>query len=142
MTPRRFWMLVTFAGIAMVIGGIIATVLLTIETGTRQPDYACNSNSMQAALRAVCYTSNDPKVLLGVAPLLVGIGVIIFGAIKWSSARQYESALPPPPPAPSQGGNLLDSLERMREQAKAADARAAADAATAPPTLPPQPPSS
>ena len=136
MTPKRFWMLVSLGGFLMLIGGIIASVVLTIETGEKRPDSECSS--MRAAVLTVCYTSDDPKVLLGVVPALVGGSIMGIGIWRWVTAANVERALadsddpgappgtdpptgtgaPPPPPDPAHAENPLEAYEELRAKGK------------------------
>jgi len=138
MTPKRFWMFVTFAGFLLFIGGIIATIALAIETGERVPDSECSS-VMQANLLAVCYTSDDPKVLIGLAPLLLGAGMAGVGIWRWIVAAGEERA--------SGGGDgLFGSIRALQQQAMesmttgAGPSMSAGTPPPAPPAAPPSPP--
>ena len=127
MTGKRFWMLVTFGGVAMFIAGLVLTIVLTIETGERVPDSQCSS--AQASVMSVCYTSDDPKVLLGVGPLLLGAGMMGVGIWRWIAASRYESAggddstsmvsaPPPPPPPPGEPADPLAEIEAVRRRGR------------------------
>jgi hypothetical protein len=130
MTGKRFWMLVTFGGVAMFIAGLVLTIVLTIETGERLPDSECSS--ARASVMMVCYTSDDPKVLLGVGPMLLGGGMVGVGIWRWTAASRYESAddddddsvstisapPPPPPPPPDEVGDPLAEIEAIRRRGK------------------------
>ena len=126
MTAKRFWMFVTLGGVLVFVGGLVATILLTIETGEKRPDYECS------AVLMVCYTSDDPAVLIGLAPTFVGGGMVGIGAWRWSTAARYERAVgesgdgeptpPPPPPPPdsdpSKAENPLEAYEKLRAKEK------------------------
>lgn len=60
-------------------------------------------------LTYTCVTSSDPKVLLGVAPLMLGIGMAVWGGIKWTGAASSESM--------SDGGSdgLLGSVPTLQQ---------------------------
>ena len=117
MTGKRFWMLVTFSGVLVFIAGLVLTIVLTIETGERRPDSECSS--MQASVLAVCYTSDDPKVLLGVGPLLLGGAMVGIGIWRWSAAASYERSLTEPDVTgiPTTGEDPLTLIEAMRRDA-------------------------
>ena len=126
MTAKRFWILMTFGGVLMFIGGLVATIVLTIETGERVPDSQCSS--MRASVLNVCYTSDDPKVLLGVGPMLLGGAMVGIGIWRWIAASSYERSTsepdtftPPPPPPPAataESADPLAEIEAIRKQAK------------------------
>jgi hypothetical protein len=127
MTAKRFWMLMTFGGGLLFVGGIVATIWLTVETGEKRPDYECG------AVQMVCYTSDDPAVLLGLAPTFAGGGMLAIGVWKWNQAARSERALgdsdpsdltpPPPSPPPSDADpakaeNPLEAYEKLRAKGK------------------------
>jgi len=120
MTAKRFWILMTFGGVLMFIGGLVATIVLTIETGERVPDSQCSST--QASVLAVCYTSDDPKVLLGVGPMLLGGGMVGVGIWRWVAASSYERSVSEPdaptPVVDDRADNPLEEFEALRRQAK------------------------
>jgi hypothetical protein len=127
MTAKRFWMLMTFGGALLFVGGFVLMIVLTIQTGEKRPDSECG------AVQMVCYTSDDPAVLLGLAPTFIGGGMLAVGVWKWNQAARYERALgdsdasdltpPPPSPPPSDGDpaksdNPLEAYEELRKKGK------------------------
>ncbi len=117
MTRKRLWMLVTFAGVVLFVAGLVLTIVLVNETGTEVPDSQCSSNSMRAGpIALTCVTSSDPKVLLGVLPLLLGIGMTGVGIWRWIAAGIADSG----------GGGLLGSIHELEEKAKELQANALA----------------
>jgi hypothetical protein len=130
-------MFVTFAGFLLFIGGIIATIALAIETGERVPDSECTS-TMQADLLAVCYVSDDPKVLIGVAPLLLGAGMAGVGIWRWIVAAGEEQASG----SDDSGGGLFGSIRALQQQAMESmtTGTPTMTAGDPPPASPPSPP--
>jgi hypothetical protein len=144
MFGKRFWMFITFAGVPVAIGGLIATIVLTIETGEERPDSEC-STTMQATTFALkCFTSDDPKVLLGLAPLLIGLAMIGIGIWRWIVASSAERASQPP----GESGGLFGAIENLQQKAMDASMSAGGmsaggtppPATPAPPPAPPAPP--
>jgi len=129
MTAKLFWKLFTFVGVVMFVAGLVLTIVLIDETGTEQPDSACDSSMGASVHTYTCVTSDDPKVLLGVAPMLLGVGMAVWGGIKWASAASSESIGDSPDP-----NSLLGSVQTLRESLDSA--------ANAPPpgSAPPAPP--
>ena len=125
MTAKRFWMLMTLGGVLVFVGGLVVTILLVLETGERVPDSQCSS--MHPSVMAVCYTSDDPAVLLGVGPMLAGVGIVVVGAIKWARAASFERATTDsevsagPPPGIEEPENPLEHYEALRTDAKRRD---------------------
>lgn len=136
MTPKRFWMFVTFAGFLLFLGGIAATIALGIETGERVPDSECSS-TMQANVLTVCYVSDDPKVLIGVAPLLLGAGMAGIGIWRWIVAAGEERAS-----GSDDGGGLFGSIRALQQQAMESmtTSTPTMTAGNPPPAPPPSPP--
>jgi hypothetical protein len=136
MTPKRFWMFVTFAGFLLFLGGIAATIALGIETGERVPDSECSS-TMQANVLTVCYVSDDPKVLIGVAPLLLGAGMAGIGIWRWIVAAGEERAS-----GSDDGGGLFGSIRALQQQAMESmtTSTPTMTAGNPPPAAPPSPP--
>jgi hypothetical protein len=137
MTPKRFWMFVTFAGFLLFLGGIAATIALGIETGERVPDSECSS-TMQANVLTVCYVSDDPKVLIGVAPLLLGAGIAGIGIWRWIVAAGEERASG----SDDGGGGLFGSIRALQQQAMESmtTSTPTMTAGNPPPEPPPSPP--
>ncbi|HUF85420.1 MAG TPA: hypothetical protein VMQ81_12610, partial [Acidimicrobiia bacterium] len=98
---KKLWILCTFVGVPIAIVGLVLTIVLTNETG-----YACET----AEGSGTC--SNDPKVLLGLAPLLIGLGLSGIGLWRWIVTSAQERASRPPG---SGGGGLLGGLESWRD---------------------------
>ena len=84
--------MVGLSGIALFVLGLVATIVLIAETGQKVPDSECSDSRIvrPAAVPTVCYTSDDPAVLIGVAPTLAGIPLAIFGFKRWASAKDIE----------------------------------------------------
>jgi hypothetical protein len=113
-------MFVTFAGVVLFVGGLILTIALVNETGTEVPDSQCADSSMRASVSPpvalTCVTSSDPKVLLGVLPLLLGIGMTGVGIWRWIAAGIADSG----------GGGILGSIRELEDKAKELQANALA----------------
>jgi hypothetical protein len=120
---KRFWMFVTFAGVVVSIAGLIATIVLVAETGERVPDSECSDAMAPASLLAACFTSDDPKVLLGIIPLMLGLTMVGVGIWRWIAT----------PSDGSGGGGLFASIRSLQQQAE----QMAASAGTTTPPLPP-----
>lgn len=131
-------MFLTFAGVPVAIGGLIATIVLTIETGEEVPDSECSTTMRASAFALKCITSSDPKVLLGVGPLLLGIGMIGIGIWRWVVASSAERASRPP----GEKGGLFGAIENLQQKAMDASMSAGGMSAdgTPPPSTPAQPP--
>jgi hypothetical protein len=91
-TARRFWLVVGISGILLFLGGLGGTIALVAETGQKVPDSQCSDSRIvrPATAFSVCYTSDDPAVLIGVFPALAGIPLAIFGFKRWASASDEE----------------------------------------------------
>lgn len=140
MTQKRLWMFVTFAGVIVSIGGLIATIALAIETGERVPDSECSSLA-PASVFAACFTSDDPKMLLGIVPLLIGLGMVGVGIWRWIVAASNESAVAGPDGNGGSGGGLFGTIRTLQQQAEQMAANAGAmSAGSAPPPTPPSSP--
>ena len=140
MTQQRLWMFVTFAGVLLFVGGLIATIALAIETGERVPDSECSSMA-PASVFAACFTSDDPKMLLGIVPLMLGIGVAGVGIWRWIVAASNEAAVAGPDGGGGTGGGLFGTIRNLQQQAEQMAANAGTMAAgSTPPPAPPSPP--
>lgn len=109
---KRFWIFVTFAGGLLAIAGLILTIVLTIETGQEVDDSECDSMAPVATaevLQATCVTSDDPKVLLGIIPLLAGLGIGGVGIWRWIAAANETSGSSSDGDG---GGGLMGSLKK------------------------------
>ena len=84
--------MVGLSGILLFVLGLVGTIWLIAETGQKVPDSQCSDSRIgrPAAVPAVCYTSDDPAVLIGVAPMLGGIPLAIFGFSRWAKAKDVE----------------------------------------------------
>jgi len=140
---RKFWIWVAVLGVPVFIGGLIWTIVLTDETGEVRPDSEC-STTMRASVRALeCVVSNDPKVLLGVAPMLLGLAMVGVGIWRAIAAPAPEGS------SGGGGGGLFGSIKALQQQAmqmqeSAMGTMSAGDtpgAPTTPPTATPPPPS-
>lgn len=135
---RKFWIWVAVLGIPVFIGGLVWTIILTNETGEVRPDSEC-STTMRATVTALdCVVSNDPKVLLGVAPLLLGLAMTGIGI--WRAI-----VTPGPEGSSGGGGGLFGSIRALQQQAmemqeSAMGTMSAGDTSGAP-TSPPAAPS-
>jgi len=141
-------MFLTFAGVPVAIGGLIATIVLTIETGEEVPDSQCSTTMRASTFALKCFTSSDPKVLLGVGPLLLGIGMIGIGIWRWVVASSAERASRPP----GESSGLFGAIENLQQKAMDASMSAGGMSAggtpsptpspstPAPPPAPPSPP--
>ena len=108
MTAKLFWKLFTFVGVVMFVAGLVLTIVLIDETGTEQPDSACDSSMGATVHTYTCVTSDDPKVLLGV-------GMAVLGGIKWASTAASESMGDSADP-----NSLLGSVQTLRESLESA----------------------
>ena len=115
MTAKLFWKLFTFVGVVMFVAGLVLTIVLIDETGTEQPDSACDSSMGATVHTYTCVTSDDPKVLLGVLPLMLGAGMAVLGGIKWASTAASESMGDSADP-----NSLLGSVQTLRESLESA----------------------
>ncbi len=139
---KRFWIFVTFAGGLLAIAGLILTIVLTIETGQEVDDSECDSMAPVATaevLQATCVTSDDPKVLLGIIPLLAGLGISGVGIWRWIAAANETSGSSSDGDG---GGGLMGSLKNLQTQAQALQDQAmqstgTMSAGTPPPSPPP-----
>jgi hypothetical protein len=94
---KKLWVLCTFLGVPIAIVGLVLTLVITDQTG-----HACDTVDGPGTC------TNDPKVLLGVAPLLVGLGISGVGLWRWIATASKERASRPPRPG---GGGLAGKLE-------------------------------
>ena len=107
---RKFWICVAVLGVFVSIAGLVLTIVLTNETGEVRPDSECSSAMRASVTSLECVVSNDPKVLLGVAPLLLGLAMVGVGIWR---------AIASPAPEGSSGGlgGLFGNLKALQQQA-------------------------
>jgi hypothetical protein len=137
---KKFWWGVAGIGVIVFIAGLVLTIVLINETGETVPDSECSSTMRAAGLLATCVVSDDPKVLLGVVPLLLGVAMVGIGVWRGimtpSSGDSDEDS----------GGGLFGSLQELQDKAmklqqSAMESTTTASAGTpAPPSSPPAPP--
>lgn len=136
---RKFWICVAVLGVFVSIAGLVLTIVLTDETGEVRPDSECSSAMRASVTSLECVVSNDPKVLLGVAPLLLGFAMVGVGI--WRAIAS--------PASGGGGGGLFGNLRALQQQAmqmqeSAMGTMSAGDvprAPTTPPGATPPPPS-
>jgi hypothetical protein len=134
---KKLWFGMAGLGVVVFIVGLVLTIVLTNETGEERPDSECSSSMqpMRSSLVATCVVSNDPKVLLGVAPLLLGGAMVGIGLWRGITTASAES---------STGGGgvsgVFSSLEELQEKAAQLQASAMGSIASAGATPPSPPP--
>ncbi len=141
---KKFWWGIAGLGVIVFIAGLILTIVLVNETGEVRPDSECSS-SMRASVLASCVVSDDPKVLLGVAPLLLGVamvGVGIWRGIVTPSSGGSGGGSGGDSGGDS-GGGFFGSLQALQDKAMQIQESAMGSVTTAgdgTPALPPAPP--
>lgn len=108
---RRLAQILTFTGAIVFVVGLVLTIVLTVETGQTVDDSECDAMGpvvTSDVQLAACVTSDDPKVLIGVAVLLVGGTMVGIGIWQWVVAAQRE---------PGGGGGLLASIQGLQDKA-------------------------
>jgi hypothetical protein len=108
---KRLAQVLTFAGALVFIAGLVLTIVLINETGQVVDDSECDAMGAVATADvqlAACVTSDDPKVLIGVAVLLLGGTMSGVGIWQWVVAAQRE---------PGGGGGLMGSIQSLQDKA-------------------------
>jgi hypothetical protein len=140
---KKLWFGIAGLGVIVFIAGLVLTIVLTNETGEERPDSEC-STTMRAGQLATCVVSDDPKVLLGVAPLLLGAAMVGIGIWRGIVTASAESSTDDDVP-----GGLFASIKELQDKAmqlqesamgSIASAGTAAPGAPPPPTPPAPPP--
>ena len=116
---KKFWFGMAGLGVIVFIAGLILTIVLINETGEEVPDSECSS-TMRAGLLATCVVSDDPKVLLGVAPLLLGVAMVGIGI--WRGIVTPSSGDSGDDSDGDSGGGLFGSLQELQDKAIEASA--------------------
>jgi hypothetical protein len=154
---KRFWMFVTFSGALVFVAGLILTIVLTIETGEVVDDSECGDALGPVATAEIelasCVTSDDPKVLLGLAPLLLGGTMVGVGIWRWIVTAQADGSSGGGSGGDGGGdgiGGLMGSIKNLQDQAmklqqqsmESSGTMSAGTAAPAPPPASTDPPAS
>lgn len=136
---KRLAQILTFTGALVFVVGLILTIVLIADTGQTVDDSECDAMGpvVTADVQlATCVTSDDPKVLIGVAVLLLGGTMSGIGIWQWVVAAQRE---------PGGGGGLMGSIQDLQDKAmqlqqQSMESSGTVSAGTPPPASPPSSP--